>query len=89
LADDTADPRNAPRPPTSLHGAARAQFSLCGRVPLLSARGAEHETEPPILREAEHEFEAATGRTALNAAARKLTQAKTELKRLEAEARLD
>ena len=37
------------------------------------------------LREAERELDAAIGRTALNAAARKLQRARAELKRLEAE----
>jgi hypothetical protein len=37
-----------------------------------------------ILREAERELEAATTRTALNAASRKLMDAKRELKRLQA-----
>ena len=38
------------------------------------------------LREAERELDAATRRSALSAAAQKLQRAKTELKRLEAEA---
>jgi hypothetical protein len=38
------------------------------------------------LREAEAELAAAKGRTELNAAAKRLQRAKTELKRLEAEA---
>jgi hypothetical protein len=38
------------------------------------------------LREAERELDAATTRTALDAAARKLMRAKAELKRLQAEA---
>jgi hypothetical protein len=37
------------------------------------------------LREAEHEFEAATTRRTLDAAAKKLMRAKAELKRLQAE----
>ena len=37
------------------------------------------------LQEAERELDAAIGRTALNAAARKLQRARAELKRLEAE----
>jgi hypothetical protein len=39
-----------------------------------------------ILREAERELEAATGRTTLNAAAQKLMRAKSELQRMQAEA---
>jgi len=39
-----------------------------------------------VLREAERELEAATGRTHLNTAAKKLIPANTELKRLQVEA---
>jgi hypothetical protein len=38
-----------------------------------------------VLREAERELEAATGKTTMNAAAKKLMRAKAELKRLQAE----
>jgi hypothetical protein len=38
-----------------------------------------------VMREAERELEAATGRTTLNSAVRKLMRAKAELKRLAAE----
>jgi len=38
-----------------------------------------------VLREAERELEAATGRTTLNAAAKKFMRAKAELKRLQVE----
>jgi hypothetical protein len=39
-----------------------------------------------VLQETERELEAATGRTTLNSAAKKLMQARAELKRLEIEA---
>ena len=39
-----------------------------------------------VLKAAERELEAATGRTTLNSAAKRLMRAKAELKRLQAEA---
>lgn len=41
-----------------------------------------------VLQEAERELNAARGRTAINAAARRLQRARAELKRLEVEERL-
>lgn len=57
-----------------------------GSAPMWRSRAKKLKTDirhwQSVLREAERELEAATGRTALSAAAKKLMRARAELKRL-------